>query len=95
MSEAPTHTRFEAHRRAKAIDAREVLSRGETYTTIILDENTRREGFPMAKIEKIRTFIRPGPGLSTDQLHEGRTVRVKITDVGDSHVNAMAIALLE
>lgn len=95
MSSAPARTRLEAHRRAKARDAREVLSRGETFTAIILDANRESSGRPMAKIEKVKTFISAGHGLHDDHLHVGRTVRVKITDVGDSHAEALAIALLD
>ena len=95
MATGPAHTRLEGHRRAKQTDAREVLKRGDAYTAVIKDANEDGTGAPMAELEKVKTFISPGPGIQRDQLHVGRSVRVKITDVGDNYAKALAVALLE
>lgn len=95
MASGPAHTRLEGHRRAKRTDARDVLQRGETYNAVIKDANNDGTGAPMAELEKVKTFIYPGPGIRQEQLHVGRSVRVKISDVGDNHAKALVVALLE
>lgn len=95
-SHAPTRTKEEAHRRAKRRDARDVLTRGAQHDAVIFKSPSDLDGTnALTKLENVKTFVRSGPGVSTTHLHTGTTVRVKIVDVGDSHAEALAVAVLD
>lgn len=72
-------------------DARTVLSSGERRTIVIIEPNVDHRGRGLTKIEKIKTFVRPGGHT----LRLGDTVEVKIVDVGDSHAEALALDVVD
>ena len=75
------------HNDAKRRDARSVLSRGETYTAVILKTEVDDRGTALTKIENVKTFVRPGD----TSLDFADTAKIKIVDIGDSHSEAVAI----
>lgn len=84
---APTRNKTEAHRRRKQQDASDILSVGETRDVVVVDQYG---GTPVADIREIVTFLEFGISV-----HVGDTVRVKITDVGDSWAKAVVLARLD
>lgn len=80
-----------SHETAKRDDARNTLTRGQIHTVVISDEDVDDEGTGLAKVQNIKTFVKPG---ETD-LGYGDTVTVKIADVGPSHAEALALAVVE
>lgn len=79
-----------SHETAKRNDARNILTRGQIHTVVISDESVDEEGTGLAKIQNIKTFVKPGE----DGLAYGDTVTIKITDVGPSHAEALALAVV-
>ncbi|WP_435180475.1 hypothetical protein [Halorussus sp. AFM4] len=82
-------TKEEAHEEALENDLNERYTIGESLNLIILEspgENNGREAF--ARHNDVSVFIYPN-GLS---LHAGTKVRVKISEKGDNHLKAIALA---
>lgn len=80
-----------SHEDAKKDDAREKLSPGETREVVIIEPDVDENGAAFTKIEKINTFVRPGKTT----LGFADTVQVKIVDVGESHADALALAVVD
>lgn len=77
-----------AHIRAKQRDARDTLDRGETVDVVVITPPEDNNGTDaVSKIEGIYTFVEPGPY----ELDRGDIVRVRITDVGDNHAEALTL----
>lgn len=78
------------HLGARHLDARVKLSPGDVRTTVIMTspaENDGRTG--VCKLEKIYTFVHP----NGHSIEPGTTVRVKVSDVGESHAEAIALEI--
>jgi predicted RNA-binding protein with TRAM domain len=80
-----------SHEDAKRKDARDVLSTTETYDVVILETDVDERGTALTKIEKIKTFVRPG----NTTLRLGDAVQVRIADVGDSYAEALALRKID
>jgi predicted RNA-binding protein with TRAM domain len=83
----PTRNKTEAHRRRKQMDPSDILSVGEQRDVVVAD---RYNGTPVADIREIVTFLEFGISV-----HVGDTVRLKITDLGDSWAKAIVLARLD
>lgn len=88
---APTANKYEAHQRRKQHDARERLGRTEQYDVVIEEESNDGSQNAKTTIEQVTTFVIP----TNFSLHQGRSVRVKIVDVGESHALALSVAPLD
>lgn len=91
MNTHKLRTKQEAHEEALSENLDRQFTIGEQLDLIILQnaqENNGREAF--ARYKDICVFVYP----DRISLHSGSQVRVKISEIGENHLKAVAIALL-
>lgn len=92
MNTHKPRTKQEAHEEAQAGDLNEKYTFGEQLDLIVLEspsENNGREAY--ARHGDVSVFIYP-TGLT---LSSRTKVRVKVSDIGDTHLKAAAMARLD
>jgi len=79
----------DAHVKAQNKEASEIVEVGDTRTVVVNDTSydDPRDPQAVAHIEGLVTFV-PAPDK---ELTEGDTVKVRISDIGDSHARAVQI----
>lgn len=80
----------QAHEIAGSRDAREQLQVGDTRKLVIEKAPGEEGPDAVSRIDGIVTFVTP----QSEQVSPGDTVRVKITNVGENHANAVALETL-
>lgn len=63
------------------------VERGDILTAVITDPNVDKDRDPITEIDGVTTFVRFDDGYEPEF---GETVKIKIADLGDSHMVAVA-----
>lgn len=91
MSTHKPRTKQEAHEEALEGDLDEQYAVGEQHDLIVIEsprDNNGREA--VARHNDVVVFVYP----SGIDLHAGTCVRAKVSEIGDSHLKAVALANL-
>ena len=92
MNTHKPRTKQEAHEEARTGNLNEQYTVGQQLDLIVLEspqDNNGREAF--ARHNDVSIFVYPN-GLA---LHASTHIQVKISEIGDNHLKAVALAVLE